>query len=245
MSELTVSVAMAAYNGEKYIAQQIESILPQLKESDELVISVNPSTDRTAEIVKEYQNCDSRVKISINNMPGVLANFENAIRQCKNDIIFLSDQDDIWVSNKVEEQLKLFSDFSVGGICHGCRYIDGMGKLMVNQPGPGADREITFWEIIIKNPVQGSTLAFRRELMKYFLPFPSDIPMHDSWIGLWICKKSKLTFIHAPLLLYRQHDGSVTVRKHKGLKDMILERERLLHRYYLLRKKSRGLKWSI
>lgn len=237
MSDLTVSIAMAAYNGEKYIAEQIESILPQLKALDELVISINPSSDRTEEIVREYQSNDSRVKISICDKQGVLANFENAIRNCKNEIIFLSDQDDIWANNKVEKQLKVLNDSSVGGVCHGCKYIDAEGNLTVEQPIVGFDRKIKFWEIIKKNPVQGSTLAFRRELTKYFIPFPSDIPMHDSWMGLWICKKSRLVFLNEPLLLYRQHEGTVTIRKHKRLKDMILERARLLYRYCSPRKR--------
>lgn len=224
MSDLTVSVAMAAYNGEQYISEQIESILPQLRESDELIVSINPSTDRTEEIVKGYQSNNSKIKVTICKKTGVLANFENAIRECNNDIIFLSDQDDIWVGDKVKKQLKLFSDSSVGGVCHGCKYIDGGGKLMVEQPKVGLDREIKFWEIIKKNPVQGSTLAFRRELKDYFLPFPDDIPMHDSWIGLWICKISRLVFIHEPLLWYRQHEGTVTVRKHKKLAELIKDR---------------------
>ena len=215
MSDLTVSVALAAYNGEKFIAEQIDSILPQLKDTDELVISINPSSDRTEEIVKENKNRDKRIKVSICNTPGVLANFDNAIRQCKNDIVFLSDQDDVWDSRKVETQLMLFRDQSIGGVCHGCRYIDKHGDLIEAQPPLGSNRDIKFWEIIKKNPVQGSTLAFRRELKKYFLPFPADIPMHDSWMGLWICKKSRLLYLNEPLLLYRQHEGTVTVRKHK------------------------------
>lgn len=238
MSDLTVSVALAAYNGEKYIAEQITSILSQLKESDELVVSINPSTDRTEEIVREYKNNDSRIKMLICNTPGVLSNFENAIRQCKNSIIFLSDQDDIWVDDKIEKQLDLFNDAAIGGVCHGCKYIDDAGVLTEEQPVSRKNREIKFWEIIIKNPVQGSTLAFRRELIEYFLPFPDDIPMHDSWIGLWICKKSRLVFLNDQLLLYRQHEGTVTVRKHKGIKDMMLDRARLIYRYSLLRNKE-------
>ncbi len=234
MSELKVSVAMAAYNGEKYITEQIESILPQLRDVDELVISINPSTDRTEEIVREYQHNDSRIKISICNIPGVLANFENAISQCRNDIIFLSDQDDIWVEDKVEKQLKMFSDPSIGGVCHGCKYIDGDGKLMGIQPVLVSNRVIKCWEIIKKNPVQGSTLAFRRELMKYFLPFPDGIPMHDSWIGIIIARFLKLEIISDRLVLYRQHEEQVTSRKHKPIVMMLTDRIKL---YFLYKKR--------
>ena len=237
MNDISFSVAMAAFNGEKYIAEQIESILPQLRESDELVVSINPSTDRTKDIVEWYRNKDHRIQISICNTPGVLANFENAIRQCKNEIIFLSDQDDVWAKEKVEKQLKKFGDASIGGVCHGCKYIDGEGYLMEIQPEQGLNREIKFWEILKKNPVQGSTLAFRKELTNYFLPFPKDIPMHDSWIGLWICSKSELIYMNDPLLLYRQHEGTVTTRKHKSIRNMAIERLHLLQNYVKQTKK--------
>ena len=217
---MTVSVALAAYNGERYIAEQVDSILNQLNENDELIISVNPSNDRTEDIIRDYQLKDKRVKVVICSRKGVLANFENAIRLCSNDIIFLSDQDDIWSSNKIELQLQLFKDTYVGGVCHGCRYIDDSGKPTDEQPRTGKNRRITFWEIIRKNPVQGSTLAFRRELTNYFLPFPIDIPMHDSWIGLCIVKHSNLVYINDQLLFYRQHEGTVTNRHHRKLRQI-------------------------
>lgn len=232
MSNSTVSVAMAAYNGEKYIAEQIDSILPQLKDSDELVISINPSIDKTEEIIRTYQGKDCRVKAVICTQRGVLANFENAIKQCKNEIIVLSDQDDVWASDKIEKQLKYFSDSTIGGVCHGCKYIDDKGELMELQPELGSDREIIFWEIIKKNPVQGSTLAFRREMINYFLPFPEDIPMHDSWIGLKLVKHGRLMYIKDTLLLYRQHEGTVTVRQHGTISQMLYDRFRLIKAYF-------------
>lgn len=235
---LTVSVAMAAYNGGKYISQQIESILPQLKENDELVVSINPSVDDTEKIVREYQERDRRIKVFMCSQKGVLSNFENAIRCCRNAVVFLSDQDDVWKKDKIEKQLELFNDSSVGGVCHGCRYIDGYGKMMEMQPSVKKNREINFWEIVKKNPVQGSTLAFRRELATSFVPFPQKLPMHDSWIGLWICKTSKLIYFNEPLLLYRQHEGSVTVRKHKKLKNMMADRVKLLWCFFC--RKIRG-----
>lgn len=228
---MTVSVAMAAYNGEKYIAEQIDSILPQLKDTDELVISLNLSTDRTEEIIRRYT--DSRIKVVNCNKHGVLQNFENAIRNCSNDIIFLSDQDDIWVENKIETQLMYFEDSSVGGVCHGCRYIDDEGQLMDTQPVQGSNRDIRFIDILRKNPVQGSALAFRSELRELFLPFPRNIPMHDSWIGLCICKKSRLVYLCEHLLMYRQHEGTVTVREHQKIIKMVRDRISLITSYIM------------
>lgn len=236
-NEMTVSVAMAAYNGEKYISKQLDSILMQLKKNDELVISINPSTDETENVVRLYQKNDCRIRVILCEQKGVLANFENAIRHCKNDIIFLSDQDDVWRNDKIEKQLNFFTDSSIGGVCHGCRYIDCYGNMMDVQPSLKKNRMINFWDIIKKNPVQGSTLAFRRELATFFIPFPKNIPMHDSWIGLWICKKSNLIYCDDPLLFYRQHDGSVTVRKHKKLAEMLIDRTKLLLSYCFYKRK--------
>ena len=225
---MSISVAMAACNGERYIAEQIASILPQLGEADELIVSINPSRDQTEEIVRAFCRKDPRVKVFLCPILGVLPNFENAIRQCRGEIIFLSDQDDIWAPEKVSRQLACFQDPSVGGVCHACTLIDGSGSIISTPPGRGRRRYISVPEILLKNPVQGCCLAFRRELREVFLPFPQDIPMHDSWIGACISRESRLLYLDESLLLYRQHAGTVTTRKHGSLRKMAADRLHLL-----------------
>ena len=92
-----ISVAMAVYNGSKYIRQQIDSILPQLREGDELIISYDESQDDTLEIIRTYERKDARVKVFTDPGSGVTDNFNNAISHCTGDYIFLSDQDDVWL----------------------------------------------------------------------------------------------------------------------------------------------------
>ena len=94
-----VSVCMATYNGGKYIKEQIDSILGQLSNNDELIISDDNSTDDTVDIINRIS--DSRVRLFFNKQKGYTNNFENALKQVRGDIIFLSDQDDIWMDNKV------------------------------------------------------------------------------------------------------------------------------------------------
>ena len=108
MKRKSISVAMAAYNGQKYIADQIESILNQLYPTDELVVSMDFSTDQTEEIVLEYAKKDSRIHLITGPSKGVIKNFENAIAYTQNEIIFLADQDDFWLPGKVERVLKEF-----------------------------------------------------------------------------------------------------------------------------------------
>ena len=103
-----VSVCIATYNGEKYLRQQIESILPQLSKEDEIVISDDCSTDRTVEILKVFN--DERIKIFVNESNlGVVENFENAIKQSIGEYVFLSDQDDVWEPYKVESIISYFN----------------------------------------------------------------------------------------------------------------------------------------
>lgn len=108
MSNIRVSVAMATYNGEKYIKEQIESILINLKENDELIISDDDSNDNTKIILEEFLKKDKRIKIFDGPKKGVKQNFANAIEKCQGEYIFLSDQDDIWNNDKVEKILKVF-----------------------------------------------------------------------------------------------------------------------------------------
>ena len=105
---LKISVAMASYNGEKYIKEQIRSILENLDEHAELVISDDGSTDETVAIVKEMARNDKRVKLIFGPGKGIKKNFEYAIANCTGEYIFLSDQDDIWAKNKVKVVMQTF-----------------------------------------------------------------------------------------------------------------------------------------
>ena len=93
------SVCMASFNGERYIKEQIDSILLQIGEDDELIISDDGSTDQTVDVICSYR--DDRIKFVRNvNRHGCIGNFENALRVASGDFIFLADQDDIWLSDK-------------------------------------------------------------------------------------------------------------------------------------------------
>jgi len=109
---MKISVCMASYNGEKYIRQQIDSILPQLGESDELIISDDSSTDDTISVVKSIN--DNRIKlIKDQKFKSPVSNFENAIKNATGDFIFLCDQDDIWQPNKVESVLPFLKQYDL------------------------------------------------------------------------------------------------------------------------------------
>ena len=104
---MKISVCLATYNGEKYIKEQLDSILPQLSANDEIIISDDNSTDDTINIIRSLN--DERIKIYVNKTKGIVKNFENALNNASGDIIFLSDQDDVWKNDKVKKILSAFS----------------------------------------------------------------------------------------------------------------------------------------
>ena len=100
-----VSVAMAFYNGKTYIEEQIDSILRNLKEKDELVISVDDASDGSDQILKKRAQADMRIRVVKGPGNGVVPNFQNALQHCRGDIIFIADQDDVWKEKKVSKVL--------------------------------------------------------------------------------------------------------------------------------------------
>lgn len=228
----SISVAMAVYNGEKYIKEQIDSIMVQLRENDELIISYNDSIDKTWNIINDYSNHDTRVKVFKCKKRGVLSNFQNAIEKCSNSIIFLSDQDDVWVPHKIQSVLKYFSD-EIDGVVHSSLIVDSALNPIesVQRKNLSAGKVVKPLEIVKKNYIQGCCIAFRRKLISAILPFPHQIPMHDSWIGMIVSTYGKLIYVDEPLVLYRQHSGTVTSRQHKKTNEMIRDRFNLVSSY--------------
>lgn len=225
----SVSVALAAYNGEAYIKEQLMSILGQLSASDEILISLNPSTDHTKDVISSFH--DPRIHVHTCKEKGIIANFENAIRHCQNDIIFLCDQDDVWMQNKVSEMLKCFTDDVVLAE-HDCLYTDEAlhetGQTLFHKLHPCTG----FLRNYVQNSYQGSCMAFRKELVKYICPIPRDIAMHDQWIGLIAEKKGNIVFLDEPLMLYRRHSGTGSADDHIPFMKKIEYMIRLLKPYH-------------
>lgn len=223
---LRVSVAMITYNGAKYLAQQLDSILIQLEEQDEVVISDDGSKDATLEIIKEYQQQDSRIRLVSGPGLGVKKNVECALKQCRGDIIFLADQDDIWKPDKVKQVLEIMEQGAYKLVIHDASVFQDNPKQPVMESffafrnaGAGVMKNI------VKNSYIGCCMAFRKELLQKVLPIPDSIEMHDQWIGIlndFYNKKSY--FLQEPLLFYRRHGENTSNMKHYGIFKMIRNR---------------------
>ncbi len=204
-----ISVVLAAYKGEKYIVEQVRSILSQLSENDELVISDDYPQGETKAALEDILKNDPRVKYIHGKSQGLIKNFEYAINNSRGDFIFLSDQDDVWLEGKVKA---VMSEFENGAdvVMHDAFITDGelnpTGEraFALNSAGKGVFKNI------LKNSYQGSCMAFRKEMKEYILPFPEKIPMHDQWIGLMGEKHGKVHLIDHPYILYRRHGENVS-----------------------------------
>lgn len=200
---------MAAYNGEMYLREQVDSILRQLAENDELIVSDDGSTDHTVELLKGYN--DPRIKVVNNTLhKGVKGNFENALRIAKGDYIFLADQDDVWMPGKVENCVAALKD----NVCvvHDSYIVDKDLNIITESFFADRNCQSGFLHNWVKNGYLGCATAFRRELLQYILPIPEKLPVfHDIWIGLIADYKFGVKFIPFKGLKYRRHGDNVSV----------------------------------
>ncbi|GHF87517.1 alpha-L-Rha alpha-1,3-L-rhamnosyltransferase [Deinococcus ficus] len=216
-----ISVCMATYNGEKYLSQQMNSILDQLGKSDELIIVDDLSGDRTIEIIKSFG--DTRIKLIRNsNNSGVVKAFEKALDMASGDYIFLSDQDDVWLPDKVSAMMeKLDAGFDLvvsDAFILNKGIIQDQTFYSIRKSGPG------FIKNAYKNTFIGCCMAFRAEYKKTILPIPERISMHDAWIGQLITIFGKVCFLDKPLIFYRRHDENVTSMSRGNLKSVARKR---------------------
>lgn len=221
---------MATYNGEKFIKEQIDSILPQLSSADEIIISDDGSTDRTVNIIENYS--DSRIKLLRDNrFHSTIYNLENALKHSNGDVVFLCDQDDKWTSDKVEICLSYMNDYDL--VVHDAYITDSNLNVThdsffyVNKTKYGK------WQNIVKNGYHGCCMVVNRKLLNAILPFPQKLPMHDMYIGNFAAfNKYKVKFIDDKLLFYRRHNNNVSQSSNKSTRKLI---DRIKDRYLILK----------
>lgn len=215
-----VSVCLATYNGEKYIKEQLESILPQLANDDEVIISDDNSTDKTVEIIK-FLN-DSRIKIYTNTLSrGYSSNFENAISKAEGDIIFLSDQDDVWFENKVEMMMRRLID-------HDLVISDAMISDENLNPTLGSHFDLYgtskgFVNNWLKTRYIGACMAFKSQILEKLLPFPKNKKLcaHDYWIANVGEYYYKVDLVNIPLIKYRRHGNNASTGGDKSSNSLL------------------------
>ena len=207
-----ISVCMATFNGGKFIREQLESILSQLPPDAEIIIADDGSTDDTLLVVDSLNESRIRVLPAERHL-GVIYNFERALRASKGEIVFLADQDDVWLPGKVEMCLAALNEADL--VMHDA-FLLGLSDAFESAWGRnGKLSDIrTYRSGVVanwwKNSFTGCCMAFRRKVLDKALPFPKNLPMHDQWLGLVAEKNFKVKFIDEPLVEYRQHSSNAT-----------------------------------
>lgn len=205
---MKISVVLAAYKGEKYIGQQIESILSQLKDEDELIISDDFPEGKTKAVIDSFT--DERIIYTQGPKKGVNANFANAMAMASGDVIFLCDQDDVWMPTKVSRVMAAIESGS-DLVLHDACVTDGSLETLEPSFFAVHGSNASFFRNIVRNSFVGCCMAFTKDVMTASLPIPAKAPMHDWWIALNAMKKGfNVTLLNEPLIKWRRHGDNVT-----------------------------------
>ncbi|OOZ38851.1 hypothetical protein BOW53_13930 [Solemya pervernicosa gill symbiont] len=246
---VTVSVALCTYNGTRFLAQQLDSILAQSHRPDEIVVCDDASHDGTVEIIEEYSRAYPGLFRSVYNERnlGYIKNFQQAVLLCNGDLIFLSDQDDIWHENKVSTLVDSMQENEGAGYAFS-------DAVLVDEAGKGIGREL--WRsvgfslrkrdrylqhhlqgemLLARNYVTGAALCFRGHLKGLVSPFPGFM-VHDHWLALAFSTQGHYgVAVEEPLFQYRLHSGqSLGLKVRSPIKEVI-------HGWHLKRMKLRKL----
>ena len=210
-----IDILLATYNGEEYIKEQIDSILNQTYSNFRLLISDDNSTDKTLEIIRDYEKKDDRIKVFENKEnSGVIKNFEFLLKQVESDLYMLSDQDDVWYENKIEETYRKLKEDDADLVFTDLEVVDEnlntIYSSMNNYKGltNKINKTIGSYKLVyLYNVITGCTILSKKKFIKEILPLPNDTKnlLHDMWIGLVIALKGKISYLNKPTIKYRQH----------------------------------------
>lgn len=228
-SNISITVCLASYNGSEYIRVQLDSILKQLPSSAEVIISDDGSTDSTVAVINKIP--DPRIKLLTGNkFSSPVLNFQNALQYATGEYIFLSDQDDVWLPDKV----KIMTEALENGaqlVISDARIVDENLNVIHDSFFAARDSHTGFLKNLLKNRFAGCTMAFRADLLKKALPFPEKIHMHDWWLNLVAHLTGRVEMIEKPLILYRRHGANASETGEKSSSSAI---EKIMRRLYLL-----------
>ena len=222
-----ISVAMTTYNGEKYLADQIDSILVQSYSNFELIICDDCSTDTTRTILKAYASKDNRVKLHFNKTNlGFKKNFEQALNFCSGQFIALADQDDVWTKNHLEALLSCIGEHDIA--CSNSVLVDeklnsldtDMKTICHFTSVPEDKSKLFFYFLFGNNFVQGAASLIRRDFLLKVLPIPDFISFHDYWFGINAAAGNGIAYLENPTLYYRQHGNNITNNTNKIFKKV-------------------------
>lgn len=212
-----ISIAMATYNGSKYVQLQLDSILQQTISDFEIIICDDNSSDETWEILQKNSVRDSRIKVFRNKQNlGFKANFEKAINLCQGEYVALADQDDIWEKNHLEILLSRIGTKSIA--CGDALLIDSNGNSLnktlsdVNflETEPQANLDVAYRVFFNSSCFQGASMLIRRDFFKIALPIPEKAKYHDAWFAALAPFVNGLIYTKTIITQHRRHASNAS-----------------------------------
>ena len=212
-----VDVLLATYNGEKYLKQQIESILNQTYKNIHLIISDDCSTDQTRKILKRYERRENVTIYYQEQNLGYIRNFEFLLKKVSNELYMLSDQDDVWEKEKIEKSVAKLEKENLDLVFGDLEFVDENLKTIYKSFNKymKIDRKIKkyigdYRLQYLYNCITGCTILSKKEFIDKILPLPkkSKYMVHDYWIGLVVALNGKLGCLEETYIKYRQHGNN-------------------------------------
>ena len=204
---------MATYNGEKYLAKQLDSIINQSYKNWNLMIRDDNSNDRTLQILEKYEKMDKRIRVLHDNKRnlGIVKNFEELLKNSTSEFIMFSDQDDIWLENKLEVYLKTIEKVRLKNVLiHSDAILFSEDKTNILKETFISKKAIRkgLENVFFNYFVQGATILISKEIKNFILPFPKEVYLHDRYIHLMSELFFERIFIKGSLIYYRQHSNN-------------------------------------
>ncbi|MCL2681664.1 MAG: glycosyltransferase family 2 protein [Streptococcaceae bacterium] len=210
---MKVNILLSAYNGEKYIAEQIESLQSQTFSDWNLIVRDDGSRDKTAEIVEQFHEQDARIRLIKGENIGVIQSFFELVKTEEADFYFFCDQDDVWLENKLEIMLTeaknhdnsksvlYYSDLKVVD-----KDLNILNESMIRSQSHHANTELI--QELTENTVTGCTSLINHALAQEWTD-TDGIIMHDWWLALLASAIGELVYLDQATVLYRQHGDNV------------------------------------
>ena len=244
---ITSSVAICTYNGARFISEQLGSILSQTQKPTEVVVIDDASSDDTARLVESFsqrfRDAGVRLQVIVNarNL-GYIKNFEKAVLSCHEELIFLCDQDDVWHQDKLESMRACFEDrpslmlaysdaqivdpeLKSLGFTQSVALDVGREELQLIKAGRAYEA------LLVRNLVTGATVAFRRSLLDFAVPFPT-CWIHDEWLAIMAAAVGEVHFLSRPLVDYRQHGSNQIGMRRRDLSEKLRSMFRVRGSFY-------------
>ncbi len=233
---MTTAVAMALYNGEKFLHKQLESIRTQTKAPDQVILCDDGSSDGTVQLVRDYireHALEERWTLWVNEKNlGYARNFFHAMERCEADLIFLADQDDIWKPDKIEKMASVMEQRpEIGLLCCKFQIMDAEDRVMHGiLAGSGKEtfavRQVAEVELLQAFYWLGMLMCVRKSFLGDILPYAKDLSIaHDRVLSHCAADRGQFYDYDYIGAYHRRHENNTAREEHRVSKLLDLQKK--------------------